>query len=130
MTRIYLLANYMMGDESKSVNVFGSQSGAMLEEEDAYASFDEDIIYFVNLGLGQWRDWERPWNDPDRARGDVGTTMEIQIHMFLPNFPMLAQNQASVSDLADSKIEQMLNRVLKRVESMNNGVMKLRSDVI
>lgn len=38
-------------------------------------------------------------------------------------------NKPSVSDLKYLKIENIRNRVLKKVESMNNGVNELKSDV-
>lgn len=38
-------------------------------------------------------------------------------------------NQACVSDPTSSKIDDMLNRVFKRVKSLDNGVKELKSDV-
>lgn len=53
----------------------------------------------------------------------IGTTIEVETHMyFKTKFP---HNQISVSDPANSIIEETLSQVLKKVDSINYGVKEL-----
>lgn len=51
ITNVELLAKHMMGTE-KSVNNIRSHGASSIEEDSSYSSFDEDIKYLVNQGLG------------------------------------------------------------------------------
>lgn len=52
MIHVELLSKHISGNETKSVNAIGSHRVSSHQEEVAYASFDEDIIYFTNQGMG------------------------------------------------------------------------------
>ncbi|KAK6784270.1 hypothetical protein RDI58_017724 [Solanum bulbocastanum] len=67
MTSIDLLiAKHIMCTRSKSVNSIGAQSTTFFEEEVAYASFDEDVRYLANQGLGSQPGYQEtnhcPWH--------------------------------------------------------------------
>lgn len=59
----------------------------------------------------------------------ISITIKVQICMYVSKNLMLSKIKKSISDLTDSKIEEMLNDALKRVESIDNGVKDLKCDV-
>lgn len=52
ITQVKLLPKHMMGTGVRSVNVIGSQEAKSLEEDNAYALFDDEVQYMANQMAG------------------------------------------------------------------------------
>lgn len=123
------------------------------KEKASYVSFDEEVIYMDNQGIsshlgyqgnnqspreknqglrdheGQWRDRDNQRRDKDNERmGDRYNHKISNPYVPAPRAKEPA-SQPSVSHPTNSIIKYMLAQVLKRVESMDNGVKELKSYV-
>jgi len=121
MTQMDLLTKHVMGIGSKNVNAVEINSGINPDEAHFEAMYNEDVH----------RDRDDGWRDPDHEWSDRGANSRDQDRdkdRFVPLHERQNPKDLRV-DLENFLTEDMLTRILSKVEGSNKVLKEMKDDV-